>query len=114
VCAESGEAADQVELGQGGPVAARETLGGCGEPVSGEGRDALVQELLRGPVPMVSGGVEGEGERGCPVVEAGSRPGGECVSGRCGQPVVRLLPPGAARGGAFDVQERDPDGAAAE
>lgn len=114
VRADTGEAADQVEFCQGGPLATFQALGGGGKPFVGEVRDCLVQESLCGPVPGLSGGVEGEGECGCPMVEAGARAGGEVVAGCCAQPVVCLLPSAAAGDGAFDVQERDPGGTAAE
>jgi hypothetical protein len=114
VGAETGKAADQIIFGQHRPLTALHPPGGGGKPVASESGDGLVQEGLRGLVAGLGSGVEGEGKSRRPVIKTGALPSGEFVAGCGSQPVVRLLPPGVARAGAFDVEKRDPGGSAAE
>lgn len=103
------QAADRVELGQRGHLTAVHPCVGAREPVPDGLRDVPVEGVQGAGVASgaVGGGVQGEGERGRPVVEVAVRAADGGFGCGAGEPVVGALPRPLVGAGPLDVQQRD-------
>jgi hypothetical protein len=113
LCADSGQAADQVVLPQRRPLPGFDALVSSSQALSGERGDVTVKGAQRGRIPGLSRHMEGERDRGRPLIQA-TRVSvrGHRAAGHSSNPLVRGSPVADADAGArvLDMQQGDPRG----